>query len=51
MIGLDSVVACLPQAPVTLGETTLGSVSPLGGSQKSSQLLDTGRIGTTAVLE
>lgn len=51
MIGLDSVVACLPQAPLTLGETTLRSVSPLGGSQKSRQLLDTGRIGTTAVLE
>ena len=51
MIGLDSVVACLPQTPVTLGETTLGSVSPLGGSQKSRQVLDTSRIGTTAVLE
>jgi hypothetical protein len=51
MIGLDSVVACLPQAPVTLGETTLGTVSHLGGSQKSKQVLDTSRIGTTAVLE
>jgi phage tail-like protein len=51
MIGLDSVVACLPQAPVTLGETTLGAVSSLGGSQKSRQVLDSSRIGTTAVLE
>jgi phage tail-like protein len=51
MIGLDSVVACLPRAPVTLGETTLGSVSHLGGSQKTRQVLDTSRIGTTAVLE
>jgi hypothetical protein len=45
------VVACLPQAPVTLGETTLGAVSSLGGSQKSRQVLDSSRIGTTAVLE
>ena len=51
MIGLDSVVACLPNTPVTLGETSLGSASPLAGRQKSTQVLDTSRIGTTAVLE
>jgi phage tail-like protein len=51
MIGLDSVVACVPDAEMTLGKTTLGSASPLGGSETTAKLIDTSRIGTTAVLD
>jgi phage tail-like protein len=49
MIGLDSVVARLPDEGVSLGETPLGPASVLVGDP--APLVDASRIGTTAVLD
>ena len=49
MIGLDAVVARVPDDGVTLGETPLGPASVLSGTP--NPMVDTTRVGTTAVLD
>jgi phage tail-like protein len=49
MIGLDAVVARVPDDGVTLGETPLGPASVLTGTP--NPMVDTTRVGTTAVLD
>ncbi len=49
MIGLDAVVASVPHDGVTLGDSSLGPASVLGGTP--APVVDSSRIGTTAVLD